>query len=112
MQQLARLAVWLCSTAISVEPASSPTRSIAAVERGLDLPELMRRHHVPGMSVAVIEDFKIAWTKGYGVSEPDGIVPVTPQTLFLAGSISKPSDSRQGRNGIIPATASSSSSKY
>jgi CubicO group peptidase (beta-lactamase class C family) len=90
MQWFGRLAVWLCATAMSLElPASAASGSVS-VERGLDPSELMRRHHVPGMSVAVIENFKIVWTKGYGVTELDGTVPVTPQTLFLAGSISKP----------------------
>ncbi|PYX61759.1 MAG: serine hydrolase, partial [Acidobacteria bacterium] len=45
---------------------------------------------MPGLSVAVIEDYKIAWTKSYGVTEPGGTTPVTAKTLFQAGSISKP----------------------
>ena len=40
--------------------------------------------------MAVIEDYKIAWTKTYGVTEPGGKTPVTAKTLFQAGSISKP----------------------
>jgi CubicO group peptidase (beta-lactamase class C family) len=50
----------------------------------------MRHHNVPGLSVAVIHDGKIAWARGYGVTQaPDG-EPVTPRILFQAGSISKP----------------------
>lgn len=45
---------------------------------------------VPGMSIAVIDDYKIAWARGFGVTEPGGSTPVTPRTLFQAGSISKP----------------------
>jgi CubicO group peptidase (beta-lactamase class C family) len=56
----------------------------------LDIEKLMKLYNVPGLSVAVIEDYKIAWTKSYGVTEPGGTVPVTPKTLFQAGSISKP----------------------
>jgi len=56
----------------------------------LDILKLMNLYKVPGLSVAVIEDYKIAWTKCYGVTEPGGTVPVTPKTLFQAGSISKP----------------------
>src|SRR6266436_987773 len=56
----------------------------------LDIEELMKLYNVPGLSVAVIEDYKIAWVKSYGVTEPGGTVPVTPKTLFQAGSISKP----------------------
>lgn len=56
----------------------------------LDIEQLMKLYNVPGLSVAVIEDYKIAWTKSYGVTEPGGATPVTAKTLFQAGSISKP----------------------
>jgi CubicO group peptidase (beta-lactamase class C family) len=56
----------------------------------LDIEKLMKLYNVPGLSVAVIEDYKIAWTKSYGVTEPGGTTPVTAKTLFQAGSISKP----------------------
>jgi CubicO group peptidase (beta-lactamase class C family) len=51
--------------------------------------EEMRRLHVPGVSIAVIRDGKIAWARGYGVAAKDGPA-VTPETLFQAASISKP----------------------
>jgi CubicO group peptidase (beta-lactamase class C family) len=55
-----------------------------------DLPTLMRQMHMPGLSIAVIDDFKIVWAKGYGVTEVGGSTPVSPDTLFQTGSISKP----------------------
>lgn len=55
----------------------------------LDLHKLMELYNVPGLSVAVIDDFKIAWAKGYGVMQAGGTTPVTPHTLFMAGSIAK-----------------------
>jgi CubicO group peptidase (beta-lactamase class C family) len=56
----------------------------------LDLEQLMQLYKVPGLSVAVIDNFKIAWAKGYGVTEAGSHNPVTIHTLFQAGSISKP----------------------
>jgi CubicO group peptidase (beta-lactamase class C family)/putative intracellular protease/amidase len=56
----------------------------------LTLREVMALYDVPGLSVAVIDDFRIAWARGYGVTEAGGAVPVTPRTLFQAGSVSKP----------------------
>src|SRR5260221_9638041 len=56
----------------------------------LDLEQLMKLYQVPALSVAVIDDYKIAWAKAYGVTEPGGKTPATPKTLFQAGSISKP----------------------
>jgi CubicO group peptidase (beta-lactamase class C family) len=55
-----------------------------------DLAGLMALFKVPAVSVAVIDDYRIAWAKGYGVTEEGGATPVTTKTLFQAGSISKP----------------------
>jgi CubicO group peptidase (beta-lactamase class C family) len=45
---------------------------------------------VPGVSIAVIDHGRIAWTRAYGVADADSGRPVTPATLFQAASISKP----------------------
>jgi CubicO group peptidase (beta-lactamase class C family) len=41
------------------------------------------------VSVAVIHDGTVEWAKGYGVTHEGG-KPITPETIFQAGSISKP----------------------
>ncbi|MDC3954364.1 serine hydrolase [Polyangium jinanense] len=56
------------------------------------LEERMAHHHVPGISIAVIEGGRIAWARGFGVKTAGSADPkdaVTPDTLFQAGSISK-----------------------
>jgi CubicO group peptidase (beta-lactamase class C family) len=63
---------------------------IEKAERGLNIKRLKRRYEIPGMSIAVIHTFQIVCAKGYGVTVRGGSTPVTPTTLFLAGSISKP----------------------
>jgi CubicO group peptidase (beta-lactamase class C family) len=55
-----------------------------------DLSERMARRGVPGVSLAVIEGDEVVRAEGFGVREAGGADPVTPETLFLAGSISKP----------------------
>ncbi|HWS99772.1 MAG TPA: serine hydrolase [Pyrinomonadaceae bacterium] len=45
---------------------------------------------VPGVSLAVINDYKIEWARGYGVLGEGSREAVTPETLFQAGSVSKP----------------------
>lgn len=77
-------------TSAASQVAETPTARIAEVERSLDLAKLMHEHGIPGISVAVIDHFELAWAKGYDVTEKNGSTPVTPRTLFLAGSISKP----------------------
>ena len=54
------------------------------------LSDRMELYKVPGVSIAVINDFKIEWAKGYGVKEAGGNDPVTTETFFQAASISKP----------------------
>ena len=51
---------------------------------------LMKQFNVPGVSIAVIKDFKIEWARGYGVADVETGAPVTADTMFQAASISKP----------------------
>jgi CubicO group peptidase (beta-lactamase class C family) len=59
-------------------------------EPGWTIQERMKFYKVPGVSVAVIQDFKIQWAKGYGLKDTETKEPVSVDTLFQAGSISKP----------------------
>ena len=56
----------------------------------LTIQELLERFNVPGVSIAVIHDFKIHWAKGYGVADVETGAPVDTETMFQAASISKP----------------------
>jgi CubicO group peptidase (beta-lactamase class C family) len=49
----------------------------------------MKELRVPGVSIAVIHEGKIEWARGFGVRNFGG-TPVTAETMFQAGSISKP----------------------
>jgi CubicO group peptidase (beta-lactamase class C family) len=69
-------------------PAQAPVFApgpIAAAE----IDALRKQFNVPGVSVAVIKDFKIEWARGYGVMDAATNAPVTTDTLFQAASISK-----------------------
>jgi CubicO group peptidase (beta-lactamase class C family) len=54
------------------------------------LQERMAYYHTPGVSIAVINHYKIEWARGFGVKEWGKPDAVTEATLFQAGSISKP----------------------
>ncbi|MFL5411406.1 MAG: serine hydrolase [Myxococcales bacterium] len=54
------------------------------------LEQLMAAFHVPGLSVAIVDRYKVVWARGFGVTAPAGKKPVITTTLFQAGSISKP----------------------
>jgi CubicO group peptidase (beta-lactamase class C family) len=55
-----------------------------------ELADRMRQYGVPGVGIAVIEGYEIAWAGGYGTLRSDDDTPVTPATLFHAGSTAKP----------------------
>src|SRR5918993_1516566 len=55
----------------------------------MGLAERMKYHKIPGVSIAVINDYKVGWARGYGVREAGTDEGVTPDTLFQAGSVSK-----------------------
>lgn len=50
----------------------------------------MKYYHTPGVSIAVINNFEIEWARGFGIREVGNHDSVTENTLFQAGSISKP----------------------
>ncbi|MCJ7557583.1 MAG: beta-lactamase family protein [Gammaproteobacteria bacterium] len=89
----------ICSPAWGASPES---KQIVAVENGLlpvnvfkgDKPwilqERMQHYGVPGVGIAVIQDFKVAWYKTYGLADRETGDPVGATTLFQAGSVSKP----------------------
>jgi len=86
------------------DPSARLAQRIERVENGIppiplgenepplqfNLQRLMEAYKVPGLSVAVIDNFEIVWARSYGVTEAGGSTPVTTKTLFQAGSISKP----------------------
>ncbi len=49
----------------------------------------MVHYKVPGLSVAVINDYRLDWIKGYGVIEAGSKTPVTSETYFEAASTTK-----------------------
>ncbi|HEY2469073.1 MAG TPA: serine hydrolase [Terracidiphilus sp.] len=53
------------------------------------LADRMKELNVPGVSIAVIHDGKIEWARGFGLRSIGG-APVNAETMFQAGSISKP----------------------
>src|SRR5512139_4184279 len=49
----------------------------------------MRSARIPGLALAIVKDDQVVHSKGYGRADPSGR-PVTPQTPFMIGSITKP----------------------
>ena len=86
------------------ERSNDISAEIQAIENGLlpgirikgdtlkafNISERMEHYKVPGVSIAVVENGKIKWGKGYGIANTDNGLEVDINTIFQAGSISKP----------------------
>jgi CubicO group peptidase (beta-lactamase class C family) len=75
--------------------ASAPLRTrvrketvVAGLERLV--PRLMSEADVPGLSIALVRDGRVAWRRGFGVRNAATKEPVTNETVFEAASLSKP----------------------
>jgi CubicO group peptidase (beta-lactamase class C family) len=83
------------SLAHAQSPPPGPAKALKARNSTPDaiddlIREEMQKRRVPGLSLAIIQAGEIIKAKGYGLTEKGGRDPVTPSTLFQAGSISKP----------------------
>ena len=76
--------------------AQSPVPLIGMEKTSLDMQQFenfvaraMATYHVPGTSVALIKDGKIAYVKGFGYRDIENQLPATPETIFAIGSCTK-----------------------
>jgi len=49
----------------------------------------MQSQHIPGLSLLVNKDGKIALAKGFGLANVEHQIPVKPETVFQSGSVGK-----------------------
>ncbi len=73
-----------------VEQGIFPTLKIADSNfAAVSIQDRMKTLGINGVGLAVINNYKLDWAKGYGIADTATNTPVTNSTLFLAGSISK-----------------------
>jgi serine beta-lactamase-like protein LACTB, mitochondrial len=83
---------------VHTDPAAVPsTTGTASAERYSGAVEktresaraLLVQENLPGLSLAVAVDGKIVWAEGFGYANVERRAPVTPNTRFRTGSVSK-----------------------
>jgi CubicO group peptidase (beta-lactamase class C family) len=91
MRSFAQFIAVCCLLATAPAFASDKVAPPPATIDQLDtqLAAIFEHGHIPGASVALIEDGRVAFVKGYGFADTAQNIPVTPDTVFRAGSISK-----------------------
>lgn len=65
-----------------------PDRSVVRLQA--DIPTLMKEADIPGMSIAVVRNGRLAWHSTFGVKSTQSARPVDDNTVFEAASLSKP----------------------
>jgi CubicO group peptidase (beta-lactamase class C family) len=70
--------------------SQQPTSKAAIASLTRDIPTLMQQADIPGLSIALVENRRIAWLRSFGTVDPTTNAPVTDQTRFSAASLSKP----------------------
>jgi CubicO group peptidase (beta-lactamase class C family) len=94
-KSLGVLALFLAGPALcagqSRSSASSTQQLVEAKMQGLDdiASRAMQEWKVPGLAIAVVQDGKVVYAKGYGFRDLENKLPVTTATLFPIGSITK-----------------------
>jgi CubicO group peptidase (beta-lactamase class C family) len=81
-----------CSHTKQTPSKSNPALSWRPVVASFEtqIPKLMAEADVPGLSIALIHEAKLVWRRGFGFSEAPAKIPVDNDTVFEAGSMSKP----------------------
>jgi CubicO group peptidase (beta-lactamase class C family) len=82
---------FIVSMQLFSQPRQTEQESAKAVIDELDsfFSELMESTQLVGLSAGIVKNGKIAWSNGFGFADLEEKRPVTPDTLFHQGSVSK-----------------------
>jgi len=94
LRSIPLLGCLLGSIGCHAQPSAAPPISkgdYGAIIRYLQnrIPLEMARYNVPGLSVALVNGQELIWARGFGYADKARGVPVSPNTAFRAGAISK-----------------------
>src|SRR6476619_181417 len=72
-------------------PAQVQKPEVAAVIQVLDawIQATVAARDEPGLSIGIVYDQELIWSKGYGFADREKRIPATPATLYRIASVSK-----------------------
>ena len=88
--------IFLVASASAAGAQSSPD-SVPAVPRYASAAALLERFiademadkNLPALSIALVEDQRVVWARGFGIADPKDSVRATAHTVYRVGSVSK-----------------------
>ena len=77
------------------QPLQTPDTSVQLTDKTIaSIQEIvearMAKNQIPGFALAVVQDGETVYGEGFGVTDMESEQPVTPETVFLLASTSKP----------------------
>lgn len=72
-----------------IEHGLIPEVRVKGEPAGRTIEEQLRKHHTPGVSIAIIHDHRVVAAKAYGVADSTAGTPLTDTTVMQAASVSK-----------------------
>ncbi|HEX9149943.1 MAG TPA: serine hydrolase [Thermoanaerobaculia bacterium] len=80
----------VAAIALLLSGAAERTPADAVGRLGEIIPKAMREAEVPGVSVALIRDGRVAWSRAFGVKNVETRAAMDEKTVFESASLSKP----------------------
>jgi serine beta-lactamase-like protein LACTB len=76
---------------LPAQPVVPPAKPYAEVAAALEkmIGQELESKQLPAVSIALVDDQKIVWARGFGQADPAAKVPATAQTVYRVGSVSK-----------------------
>ena len=92
LRPLQKLFFYLSLVIVSAQSAYPQSVSPVIEPRRFDqrITQLMDSARIPGLSIAILRQNKLTYSKGYGLTKADSTQRVTSATIFEAASLSKP----------------------
>ncbi|MEK7725355.1 MAG: serine hydrolase domain-containing protein, partial [Acidobacteriota bacterium] len=73
--------------AANTQPSNNLQKTLQTIEESVE--KRRKELGIPGMSLVIVKDGEIVYLKGFGYKDFEKKIPVTPDTQFAIGSITK-----------------------
>ncbi|MCZ2343256.1 MAG: serine hydrolase [Bacteroidales bacterium] len=84
---LALLLGWHPSSLADTPPAEKYREAATTLTRWIE--REVREKQLPALSIALVDDQKIVWSRGFGYQDRARTIPATAETVYRVGSVSK-----------------------
>lgn len=88
---LRKIFLWTCAPLLFIAGLSAEDSQLKDLPTALEreIPRLMTSADIPGLSMAVVREGRIFWSKAFGVRSRETGIPVDENTMFEAASLTK-----------------------